>query len=105
MILLTRAEAENVLGPSPTTPHSALEPAPLKDGNYVLPEDVLDDPANADVAAFLSTKIVPGDPTPEQSWDFGTMEEPNQAEIDAYNAARLSWSEGEKWRAASAAVS
>jgi hypothetical protein len=104
MISLTRADAESVLGPSPTHPHSALEPAPLKDGSYVLPEDVLDDEANADVHDFLADKVIPGDPTPEQTWDFGTMEEPNQPEVDAYNAAKLTWSEGGAQRAAAYAT-
>jgi hypothetical protein len=79
-----------------------LEPAPLKDGSYVLPEDVLDDEANVDVHDFLVDHIVPGDPTSEQTWDFGTMEEPNQVEIDAYNAAKLTWSEPQSERASEA---
>jgi hypothetical protein len=99
MISLTRSEAEYVLGVSPTHEHSALEPAPLKDGTYVLPEDILDDEANADVHDFLVDHVVPGDPAPEQVWDFGTMEEPNQIEIDAYNAAKLTWSETTSSRA------
>jgi len=94
MIVLTREEAETVLGPSPIQPDSALEPVPLKDGTYVLPEDVLDDPANADVAAFLTDHIVPGDP--DQELIFG------EEEGDAYQAAALTWSEGGAQRAARA---
>jgi hypothetical protein len=104
MILLTREEAESVLGPSPSHPASALEPAPLMDGTYVLPEDVLDDPANADVVGFLSGKVVPGDPDPALIWDFGTMEDPNEHDIIAYNAMKLTWSEGGAQRAAAAAA-
>jgi hypothetical protein len=95
MILLTREEAEYVLGLSPITVHgaSALEPAPLMDGSYVLPEDVLDDPSNVDVEPFLSTKVVPGDPDPALLWDFGTPDDPNEHDIIAYNAMKLTWSE------------
>jgi hypothetical protein len=78
MILLTREEAEAVLGPSPTAPESALEPAPLMDGTYVLPEDVIADPANADVEAFLTDHVVPGDPDPALVWDFGTPDNPRR---------------------------
>ena len=93
MISLTREEAEYVLGVSPTHSYSALEPAPLKGGGYWLPEDVMDDPSNADLVDFLVDHVVPGEPLPEQTWDFGTPEEPNQEDIDAYNAAKLTWSE------------
>jgi hypothetical protein len=104
MILLTREEAESVLGPSPTAPESALEPAPLMDGSYVLPEDVLDDPANDDVYDFLVDHVVPGEPDPALVWDFGTPDDPNEHDILAYNAAKLTWSEGGAQRAAAAAA-
>ena len=94
MILLTREEAETVLGPSPTAPESALEPAPLMDGTYVLPEDVLDDPANADVYDFLVDHVVPGDPDPALVWDFGTPDNPNEHDIIAYNAAEADLERG-----------
>ena len=45
------------------------------------------DPAHADIKDFLITKYMPGDPDPRLLWDLGTMEDPNQEEIDAYNAA------------------
>jgi hypothetical protein len=93
MISLNRADAEYVLGVSPTHSYSALEPAPLKDGSYWLPEDVITDPANVDLMDFLADRTIPGEPTPEQTWDFGTPEVPNQEDIDAYNAAKLTWSE------------
>jgi hypothetical protein len=56
-----------------------------------MPEDVLDHPATQDVYDFLVDKVVPGQPTPEQEWDFGTIEAPNQAEIDLYNSMRISY--------------
>ena len=94
MIVLNRAEAEYVLGLSPVTVHgaSALEPAPLPSNEYILPEDVLADPTNVDVQAFLA-----GQPTreilPEENWDFGPIDDPDEAAIAAYNAAKLTWSE------------
>jgi hypothetical protein len=99
MISLTREEAEYVLGKSPSHEHHALEPVPLKDGTYVLPEDVLDGEENADVYDFLVNHVVPGDPPANGGWDFGTMEMPNQAELDAYNAAKLTWSDPTEQRA------
>lgn len=93
MINLTKENAEYVLGVSPTHPHNALEPAPLMDGTYVLPEEVLDDPANADIHDFLAGYVVPGDPDPALIWDFGTPEDPNEHDIIAYNAMKLTWSE------------
>jgi hypothetical protein len=104
MILLTREEAEAVLGPSPTAPESALEPAPLMDGTYVLPEDVIADPANADVEAFLTDHVVPGDPDPALVWDFGTPDNPNEHDIIAYNQMKLVWSEGGAQRSAAYAA-
>lgn len=53
MIILTSAEADKVRGRSPSKSYAALDPVPLKDGTYMLHEDVLADPAHADVAAFL----------------------------------------------------
>ena len=35
MIILSRSEAERVLGRIAVRGHSALEPAPLKDGTYI----------------------------------------------------------------------
>ena len=94
MIILNHAEAEYVLGLSPIDTHgaSALEPAPLPSNEYVLPEDVLADPANDDVQPFLSGQPV-REILPEENWDFGTPEEPDEAAIAAYNAAKLTWSE------------
>lgn len=53
MIILTPDQADLVRGVSPISPWAALDPVPLKDGTFILPEDVLADPAHADVADFL----------------------------------------------------
>ena len=92
MIILTRAEAEYVLGPSPTVEHSALEPAPLPSGEYVLPEEVILDPANEDVHDFLDP-LPTRDITPEENWDFGPIDDPDEEAQAAYNDAKLTWSE------------
>jgi hypothetical protein len=102
MIVLNRAEAEYVLGLSPTHPESALEPAPLMDGSYVLPDDVLDDEANADVVDYLTDRVVPGDPDPALVWDFGPPDDPDQEAIDLYNSLKLTWSEPQTERASPA---
>jgi len=102
MISLTLDEALYVLGLSPVAQDThglcALEPVPLKGGGYWMPEDVLDHPATQDVYDYLVDKVIPGGPTPEQTWDFGTLEAPNQAEIDAYNAASMSYTAPETER-------
>lgn len=54
MIILTAEEAEKVRGLSPTRPGHALDPVPLKDGRFMLGEQVLDDPAHADVRDLLA---------------------------------------------------
>ena len=50
------------------------------------------DPANVDVEPFLT-----GQPTrdilPEEEWNFGTEEDPDEVALAAYEAARLTWSE------------
>jgi hypothetical protein len=92
MIILTRSEAEYVLGVSPTHGYAALEPVPLPSGEYILPEDVLADPANTDVKNFLNT-LPKREITPEESWDFGTLEDPDETARAAYDAARLVWHE------------
>jgi hypothetical protein len=92
MIIMTLDEAEYVLGPSPTVEHSALEPAPLPSGEYVLPEEVIPDPANADVKQFLEGLPV-REVLPEENWDFGTPEDPDEEAQADYVAAKLTWSE------------
>jgi len=104
MIVLTREEAETVLGPSPSHPHSALEPAPLMDGTYVLPDETIEDPANADVSGFLAEHWTEGNPDPALVWDFGTPADPNEHDIIAYNQMKLTWSEGGQQRAAAYAA-
>jgi hypothetical protein len=44
---------QKVRGISPTNTHSALAPVPLKDGRYMVGEETVDDPDNADVADTL----------------------------------------------------
>lgn len=53
MIVLTAAQAAKVAGLSPGGARAALAPAPFRDGTYGLPEDVVGDPAHADVASTL----------------------------------------------------
>jgi len=48
MIVLTSDQAATVRGPSASAPHAALEPVELEDGRFVLPVEVLDDPAHAE---------------------------------------------------------
>jgi len=55
MIILTAEQADKVRGISPTHKFAALNPVPLKDGTYMLPEEVLDDLAHIDVRLFLLT--------------------------------------------------
>jgi len=54
MIVLTAEDAGKVRGRSPADSGRALYPVPLKDGRFILGEEVLDDPANADVRDFLA---------------------------------------------------
>jgi hypothetical protein len=53
MIILNATQADFVRGLSPTSSVAALEPKPLKNLTYVLPEAVLTDSEHADVAAYL----------------------------------------------------
>jgi hypothetical protein len=66
MLILTTEQAALVRGP--TSPASRLEPVPLADGKtYVLPEDVLDDPAHAarrDLLAGLPRRAIADDEWP-----------------------------------------
>lgn len=55
MIILTAAEADKVRGISPTNTRAAIDPIPLKDGTFMLGENVLNDPAHADAKTFLKT--------------------------------------------------
>lgn len=54
MIVLTPDEADKVRGLSPQKAGHGLAPVPLKDGRFMLPEDVLSDPAHADARDFLA---------------------------------------------------
>jgi len=83
MIILTEEEAAKVRGISPNNSGAALNPVPLKDGTYYLGEEVLSDPAHADVRTFLEARIkaldktkqyVEGDALPaEKTFDVKTM--------------------------------
>lgn len=53
MIILTAEEADQVRGLS--SPGAALEPRDLGDGRFVLPLEVLDDPAHAEKWETLAT--------------------------------------------------
>lgn len=55
VIILTAQQAARVRGRSPTSPYAAIDPVPLRDGTFMVSESVLNDPAHADVAAFLKT--------------------------------------------------
>lgn len=55
MIILTAAQASKVRGISPIDGCSALDPIPLKDGTFALPDEVIDDPAHEDVQALLQS--------------------------------------------------
>jgi hypothetical protein len=63
MIILTAEDADKVAGLSPTNSHASIEPVPLKNGTFMLNEDVLDDPAHADVREFLQS--LPKRPVPQ----------------------------------------
>jgi hypothetical protein len=54
MIILSAADAAKVRGVSPTNSQAALDPMPLRDGTFYLPDEVLNDPAHTDVAAILT---------------------------------------------------
>jgi hypothetical protein len=62
MINLTEEEADQVRGYS--DPAHALLPSPLKDGTYVLPVAVLDDPFHAEHHEFLNSLPQIPDPDP-----------------------------------------
>ncbi|MCW5719328.1 MAG: hypothetical protein KIS68_16030 [Bauldia sp.] len=53
MIILTTEQATKVRGRSPRDNGHALNPVPLKDGRFMLGEQVLNDPAHDDVQEFL----------------------------------------------------
>ena len=72
MILLTVAEADQVRGP--TAPMHALAPKELKDGDFVLPVEVLDDPAHEQHHAFLNTLPIIADPPIEDYLVMGPQE-------------------------------
>lgn len=55
MIVLTAEEADKVRGRSPKDATAALAPVALKDGRFILGDEVLDDPAHEDVRDFLAS--------------------------------------------------
>jgi hypothetical protein len=56
MFQLSQTDAAKVRGISPTNTHAALDPNPLKDSTYIVPEDVVADPAHGDIKTFLLSK-------------------------------------------------
>jgi hypothetical protein len=62
MILLTPAQAQAVRGK--VDPMHGLDPIALKDGNFVLPIEVLDDPAFAKHKNVLNKLTLIPDPFP-----------------------------------------
>lgn len=68
MISLTLEQANEVKGYS--DPMHALDPIKLKDGSYVLPVNVLDDPFHAEHHELLNTLPQIADPPAEEyaSW-------------------------------------
>lgn len=64
-IILTAAQADKVRGI--TSEGHALEPVPLKDGTFMLPPEVLDDPAHAAFADMLKA-------LPQRTVDQATVE-------------------------------
>lgn len=56
MIVLTSAEARRARGRSPRDPRVAIEPVPLRNGSWILPESVLEEAANGDIADWLSKR-------------------------------------------------
>ncbi|MEX0853644.1 MAG: hypothetical protein WD036_10250 [Bauldia sp.] len=90
MIILTAAEADKVRGLSPTDPTAAIEPVPLKpapgsdpgDGTFLLSEQVLVDPAHADVRHFLAALPTAADIDAALKFDPGAKPE-DQAALDA----------------------
>lgn len=55
MIVLTAVEAQKVIGRSPKDESKVLVPVSLKDGTFILGEEVLNDPAHEDVRDFLAS--------------------------------------------------
>lgn len=54
MIVLTAEQASAVRGRSPEDAGAALDPVPLKDGRFMLGDEVLSDPAHEDVWPLLA---------------------------------------------------
>lgn len=54
MIILTEEEVIKVVGISPKDSYARIEPVPLKDGTYMLGEEVLEDPKHDDLMEILS---------------------------------------------------
>jgi hypothetical protein len=84
VIILTAEDAGKVRGRSPSDKTAALDPVPLKDGTFLLGEEVLADPAHADVRDLLAALPVkeidpalifrPDEETPEGEADKAALE-------------------------------
>jgi hypothetical protein len=77
MIVLTAEEATAVRGPSASVEHAALMPVELEDGRYVLPVEVLDDPAHDEHHDMLVALPTADDST----LVFKTYDEPEGAPV------------------------
>lgn len=54
ILVLSVDDAAKVRGISPTDPNAVLDPVPLKDGTFMLGDEVLVDSAHSDVSQFLA---------------------------------------------------
>ena len=86
MIILTNEEAAKVRGISPTNSFAAIEPVPLKDGTYMLGEQVLADPAHADVETLLG-KCARGSVVDNQRYGFADTAELNLRDLPTWQGA------------------
>lgn len=71
MIVLTSAEARVVRGRSPRNPSVSIEPVPLRDGRWVVPETVLDELLNTDVSDWLRQR--PQERVPQRLFYTGAL--------------------------------
>lgn len=93
MIILTAEEALTVLGLAPPPDDwAAIEPVPIRTGEYVLPPDVMADPCHADVAPFLATLPTRDVPDEEFYTSDPTKPAPEADQLE-YAAAKLDWKE------------
>lgn len=83
MLVIDSTLAGKVRGISPIDHLAAIDPVPIKDGTFFLPEAVLADPAHADVRGTLSTQ-----PT-GKTIDPGLLYTSAKADTDALAARNI----------------